>query len=131
MSPRRALAAATAAAAALLLSGCGNLSSDEVTTTARAFAAPDADPASRCGLLADKTRSALVESAGSPCEQAIADVPFGTGAVVSVDVWGTEAQVKLADDTLFLTQTADGWRVSAAACQAQGADEPYDCQVEA
>ena len=131
MSFRRALAAAMAAAAALVLSGCGDLSSDEVTKTARAFAAPDADPATRCSLLADKTRSALVDSAGKPCEQAIAGVPFGKGAVMSVDVWGTEAQVKLADDTLFLTQTADGWRVSAAACQAQGSDEPYDCQVEA
>ena len=131
MSARRAVAAATAAAAALVLSGCGNLSSDEVTTTARAFAATDADAATRCGLLADNTRAALVDSAGTPCEQAIADVPLGTGAVVSVDVWGTEAQVKLADDTLFLTETADGWRVAAAACRAQGSDEPYDCQVEA
>jgi hypothetical protein len=51
--------------------------------------------------------------------------------VVSVDVWGAEAQVKLADDTLFLTQTDDGWRVAAAGCRAQGSDEPYDCQVEA
>ena len=71
-----------AAAAALVLSGCGDLSSDEVTKTARAFAAPDADPSTRCALLAANTRAALVDSAGTPCEQAIADLPLGTGVRV-------------------------------------------------
>ena len=46
-------------------------------------------------------------------------------------MWGEEAQVRLSDDTLFLTRTADGWRVSAAACTAQGAELPYECQLEA
>jgi hypothetical protein len=131
VSIRRAVTAAMAAAAALVLTGCGDASSDEVGTTARAFAAPDADPATRCALLTENTRAALVQDEGSPCEEAIADIPVGTGDVVSVEVWGTEAQVKLGDDTLFLTQTSDGWRVSAAACRAQGSDEPYECQVEA
>jgi hypothetical protein len=47
-----------------------------------------------------------------------------------VAVWGEEAQARLTDDTLFLTRTAEGWLVTAAACRSQGADLPYECQVE-
>ena len=43
-----------------------------------------------------------------------------------MEVWGEEAQARLTDDTVFLTRTADGWRVTAAACRSQGADLPYD-----
>ena len=48
----------------------------------------------------------------------------------SVQVWGGDAQVELADDTLFLTETTRGWRVAAAAVQPRD-EAPYDCQVEA
>jgi uncharacterized protein YhdP len=58
-------------------------------------------------------------------------LPLGTGGIESVAVWGEEAQVRLGDDTLFLTRTADGWRVMAGACRAQGADEPYSCRLAA
>jgi hypothetical protein len=122
---------ALAAVAAVVLSGCGDLSSDEVTRTARAFAAAEDDPALRCSLLARQTLSALVENEGASCEDALQDLPVGSGDIVSTDVWGQEAQVKLSDDTFFLTRTPDGWRITAAACMAQGSDQPYQCQVEA
>jgi hypothetical protein len=128
---RRLCATGTAAAAALLLSGCGDLSSDDVTRTARAFATAEGDPAARCALLNDTTLAALVEDEGATCEEALPDIPVGSGDVVEVEVWGEEAQAKLSDDTLFLTRTADGWRVTAAACRPQGPDLPYECQVEA
>jgi hypothetical protein len=132
VSTHRSLSAlALAAAASVVLSGCGDLSSDDVTRTARAFAGAEDDPAARCSLLADQTLSALVENEGATCEDAVQDLPLGSGEIVSVDVWGQEAQVKLSDDTLFLTLTRDGWRVTAAACRAQGSDQPYACQVEA
>ena len=89
------------------------------------------DPAMRCSLLSDQALSTLVQSEGASCEDAIQEMPLGSGDVVSTEVWGEEAQVKLSDDTLFLTRTADGWRVAAAACRSQGPEQPYECQVEA
>ena len=65
----------------------------------------------------------------SPCHEAITQLPLGTGQVESVAVWGDEAQVELADDTLFLTRTARGWRVAAAACIPAG-EGPCACPLE-
>src|SRR5215218_10820038 len=127
MPLRRTCWVAVGATAALLLSGCGNLSAGEVERAANAFATAQ-DPASRCDLLTTNTLAALVEEESSPCEEAIGSVPIGSGGVVSVEVWGEEAQAELDDDTLFLTRTSDGWRVMAAACTSQGANKPYDCQ---
>jgi|SRR5215218_315713 len=130
MPLRRTCCAAVGATAALLLSGCGNLSAGDVERAANGFAtAPD--PAARCDLLSPNTLAALVEEESSACEEAIGSLPIGSGDVLSVEVWGEEAQAKLADDTLFLTRTSAGWRVMAAACTSQGANEPYDCQLEA
>ena len=122
---------AVTAAAVLLLSGCGDLSSDDVARAARAFAAAGDDPAARCSLLTENTRSALVENEGASCEDALPNLPVGSGDLLSVEVWGTEGQAKLSDDTLFLTNTSDGWRVTAAACRSQGSEQPYQCRVEA
>jgi hypothetical protein len=72
-----------------------------------------------------------VEEESSTCEEAIGQVPLGAGKVTAVEVWGEEAQVRLTDDTLFLTRTTDGWRISAAACTPQGESLPYDCRLEA
>jgi hypothetical protein len=124
-------AAVVLVAAAVLLSGCGDISSDDVTRTARSFAAAADDPSARCALLADQTLSALEENEGATCEDAVQKLPLGSGDIVATEVWGDEAEVKLSDDTFFLTRTAHGWRISAAACRAQGSDQPYDCQVEA
>jgi hypothetical protein len=128
---RRGRLAAAAAAVLLSLCGCGSLAADEVESVGAAFAAADGDPAEQCELLTANTRTALVEEESSTCEEAIGLVPLGAGEVTSVEVWGEEAQVRLTDDTLFLTRTTDGWRVSAAACTPQGEERPYDCQLEA
>jgi hypothetical protein len=125
---RRWATAAGGLATALLLSGCGGLSDDEVGRVAEDFAGGDA--AARCDLLAPGAFAALVEAESSSCEEAIEQLPVGSGAVTEVQVWGEEAQARLSDDTLFLTRTSSGWRVMAAACRPQGQDEPYDCQVE-
>jgi len=124
---RRRVATAATVAGALLLTGCGSLGADEVQSVATAFAGDD--DAARCHLLAPSALASLLQDSPT-CEDAIKDLPVGSGHVVSVQVWGEEAQAKLADDTLFLTRTTDGWRVMAAACKAQGADQPYDCQLE-
>ena len=46
-----------------------------------------------------------------------------------MEIWGGDAQVALADDTVFLTETDTGWRVTAAVCRVR-TDAPYDCEVE-
>jgi hypothetical protein len=116
-------------AAVLLLTGCGGLDVEEVEKVAADFAGGEG--AAQCELLAPGALAALVEEESSSCEEAIGQVPLGSGAVMEVAVWGEEAQAKLSDDTLFLTRTSDGWRIAAAACTPQSADQPYDCQLEA
>jgi hypothetical protein len=49
--------------------------------------------------------------------------------VESVQIWGGDAQVRLAADTLFLTETRAGWRITAASCRPHG-EAPYVCEVE-
>jgi hypothetical protein len=113
-----------------LAAGCASSEQPEVEQVAAEFAAPDGDPAARCALLAAATETALTNDEGVPCTEALRDLPIGKGQVTSVAVWDHEAQVKLTDDTLFLTRTDQGWRVSAAACIETGPDQPYDCQLE-
>ena len=130
MPLRRTRCAAAVAAAALLLCGCGNPSADEVRNVATAFAGDGDDPSARCDLLAPATLASLLQQQTSPCPEVIQGLPLGSGKVMQVEVWGEEAQAKLADDTLFLTRTSAGWRVMAAACTPKGGHQPYDCQLE-
>jgi hypothetical protein len=109
------------------LTGCANAEEPEVRDVASSFAA--GDPQVRCDLLAAGTlTSVLAEGA---CPEAIEELPLGSGDVVSVEVWGSDALVHLADDTLFLTREDAGWRVSAGACTDVGVDRPYECRLEA
>lgn len=119
--------AAAVAAAVLALAGCGSLDAGEVEQVGADFAG--GDPADRCALLAPATLASFEHDEAQPCDEAIEAVPVGGGEVTSVEVWGQEAQVRLSDDTLFLTRTAEGWRVSAAACTPRGSELPYDCEV--
>jgi hypothetical protein len=127
LSRRAALVAA--AGALLALTGCASIQRPEVAGVATAFEDPSGDPEARCDLLLEGTRAALEEQESAPCTEALDGLPLQGGAVRSVEVWGGGAQVRLAGDTLFLTETSSGWRVTAAACTAR-ADAPYDCQVE-
>lgn len=125
----RGMRCAAAVSAVLSMCGCGSLSAGDVADLGAAFA--DADAARQCELLLPNTRTSLEEEESSPCEAAIGQVGLGAGDVTAVEVWGEEAQVRLTDDTLFLTRTTEGWRISAAACTPQGEDLPYDCRLEA
>jgi hypothetical protein len=110
-----------------LLSGCSSASRPDVQKVAAMFENPGADPRARCDLLAPTTREAIEQS--GPCTDAIGRLPFGGGDVGSVQIWGGDAQAKVGGDTVFLTQTQQGWRVTAALCQPRG-EAPYDCEVE-
>jgi hypothetical protein len=112
------------------LTGCASAQEPDVQRVATAFEDPAGDPGARCALLAPKALEALEQDESEPCDQAIAQLPLAGGDVRSVEVWGGDAQVRLAGDTLFLTETREGWRVTAAACQPNG-EAPYDCEVAA
>jgi hypothetical protein len=117
------------AAAAVALSGCASTQEPDVRDVATAFTDAGGDPAARCELLVESARTALESEESAPCADVIADLPVGGGAVEEVAVWGGNAQVRLAGDTVFLTETSAGWRVTAAACEPRG-EAPYECEVE-
>ncbi len=117
------------AGALTLATGCSSAQEPAVEQVATAFADPATTPEARCALLVPSTAAALAGEAAGGCAEAVAGVPAGTGPVESVAVWGGEAQVRLAGDTLFLTETPDGWQITAASCRAAG-EGPYRCEVE-
>jgi hypothetical protein len=121
------LRAAVVVAAALALCGCADPEQQQVEQVASAFAA--ADPSDRCQMLAPATVATVEAQSGRPCAQATAQLELPRGAVQSSTVWGDQAQVHLVGDTVFLTETGNGWKVTAAGCRSRG-DAPYACRVE-
>jgi hypothetical protein len=112
-----------------LLTGCASASEPDVAKVATTFEDPSGDAQARCGLLAPATLATFESDSSAPCADALADVPLPGGKVSSVEIWGGDAQVRLGGDTLFLTQTDAGWKVTAAGCQSRG-EAPYDCEVD-
>ena len=127
---RAARCGAALGLAALLVSGCASSQQPEVQRVATTFEHSGGDPQARCELLTPKALAALEKSQSASCADAIGQLPLSGGDVRSVQVWGGDAQVRLSGDTLFLTETHAGWKVSAAACR-PNADAPYDCEVQA
>jgi hypothetical protein len=117
------------AALALLLTGCSSASEPDVAGVATAFEDPAGDPQARCDLLAPATLVALESEESLPCADALTQLPLPGGEVTAVEVWGGDAQVRLGGETVFLTETDAGWRVTAAGCAPHG-EAPYDCEVE-
>ena len=115
--------------AALMLTGCASAQEPEVTRVATAFENPSGNPEARCDLLAPATLKAFEKDQTSSCSDAVAQLSLDGGTVTSVEVWGGDAQVRMSGDTVFLTETHAGWRITAASCRSQG-DAPYDCEVE-
>ncbi len=81
-------------------------------------------------LLADEAKGNLESAARLPCSRALPPLDLPTGEVRAVQVWGGNAQVRLATGTLFLARFPTGWRVTGAGCQPRPS-MPYDCDVEA
>ncbi len=125
----RRTAAGLVGAGVLVLTGCAAASEDDVRAVALAFEDPGGDPQGRCDLLAPATLTALESDEAAPCADVIGELPLPGGEVTAVEVWGIDAQVRLGSDVVFLTETGDGWRVTAAACESRG-QLPYDCEVE-
>jgi hypothetical protein len=127
--PRNSWRALVLGGACAVLAGCASAQAPDVEQVATTFEDPAGDPAARCDLLAPAVLAAFEKSEGAPCAEAIQDLPLHAGSVGSTEIWGGDAQVKVGDDTVFLTETNSGWRVTAAACTPQG-EAPYDCEVE-
>jgi hypothetical protein len=122
-------------AVALWLSGCGaDVERQQAGTVADAFAAGvSEDPQAACALLAPRTKQSL-EKDGEPCARALTKEDLPTpGKRAGVNVAGHSAQVRYAEDTVFLSLFDDGWRVTAAGCARTSPDQavPYDCSVQA
>jgi hypothetical protein len=116
------------------LAGCSSGAGDDAAASAVATqfseALTDGDTDGACELLAQETRAAVEEEAGTSCGQALSALELPTeGAVHSVQAYGRGAQVKLATDVVFLTLEPTGWRVTAAGCT-QRQDRPYRCDVK-
>ena len=117
------------AAGALLLTGCASAHEPEVRQVAVTFEDPSGDPEERCGLLAPATLVAFEHSESAPCADAVQGLPLDGGDVESVEIWGGDAQVKVAGDTVFLTETDAGWRITSAVCSRRTV-APYACEVD-
>ena len=128
---------ASVVAAAVGLAGCGQSDDrDSVRTITQrflaAYRAQEGEPA--CGALSQDTRKELESQESRPCADAIAEVELEPGAVTRVEVAVTNAKVDLASgESVFLSEQAAGWRISALGCKPQGkpADEPFDCELQA
>ncbi|KOY56021.1 hypothetical protein ADK59_21565 [Streptomyces sp. XY332] len=83
-----------------------------------------------CALLAPQTRRQLEADESKPCGPALQGQELPTaGDVQSTQLYGRQALLRLSDDTLFLSQFDDGWKVVAAGCTPE-ADKPYRCSLK-
>lgn len=136
--PRRHVRARSLTTPALLavaglvaLGACSGPGTDRVGETAVAFAGlVDQAPDRACALLSEQVRSDLERSDEAPCEVALAalDLPSAS-ALVRADVYEKHARVVLKDDIVFLANFKDGWKVTAAGCEPQPEDAPYECEL--
>ena len=114
--------------------GCGATDGGGAAEAAeRLYAAyADEDGAAACATLSDDTREQLVADERKPCEEAVLGLKLSGTKTVGAEAYVTEAKVETdGGDSVFLEETGDGWRVTAAGCQATKAREaPYDCEVE-
>jgi hypothetical protein len=118
---------------ALLMTGCGR-DADRATvrSTAESFYAAVAghDGVAACARLSADARQAIEQQASSPCPRAVLHLDLSGRRAHIVRVYSTDAAVELLHgDTVFLQDTPQGWRISAAGCRPQDKGEPADCEV--
>jgi len=122
----------TLIASVTVLTGCSSGHEDAVTDVAEHYfaALADGDGQAACDLLAPGTRSELEQNAKAPCPETLLDEAVARpGDRGEVSVFGTMAEVHYAEDTVFLAEFDDGWRVMASGCK-ERPGRPYDCSVK-
>lgn len=118
------------ATVALLLGGCSDAAQQDAATAAAEFLA--ASPQAACRRLAPATADALQRD-GTPCPEALAELVRRADPVpAQVEVAGESAQVRFADQVVFLARFPQGWLVTAAGCVHEDPDRarPYECEVQ-
>lgn len=114
MSPR-ALLATMACCGLLLAAGCaepgGQVQAVGVVVQSFYAALDRQDGQAACSQLAPFTAATVAQSARQ------------------VDVFGHQGRVLLAQDTVFVSHLADGWKITAAGCTARRVG-PYDCEIQ-
>lgn len=117
----------------VVLASCGTAQDEAAGAVAERLmaAVAGADGGAACRLLAPAARTELEDSSGQPCAVAVLEEDFGAGTSADrVAVFDTMAQVRFADDTVFLSRFDGQWLVIAAACRPR-AGRPYDCDIAA
>ncbi|MEU6944772.1 hypothetical protein ABZ957_05920 [Streptomyces sp. NPDC046316] len=120
--------------AVLAAAGCGApaVRQDAAAAAGAAFEAAVAagDHIRACGLLAPQTRQQLEQDEQKACPAAFAsqELPRRRG-IQGAEVYGRQAMVRTAGDTLFLSLFTGGWKVVAAGCTPRP-DQPYDCLIK-
>jgi len=115
------------------LAGCSSVDEPGASAVAQRFLTlAQSDPTAACALLAPLTVQHLQDDGGS-CPKGLQDAqPPRAATVSSVTVAINSAQVVMADQAVFLARFDSGWRVTAAGCRRESADDavPYQCAVE-
>jgi hypothetical protein len=123
-----------AGAIGLALTGCGaNDSGGAAEAAERLYAAAtDGEGAAACEWLSEATREQLEQDEQRPCAEAIVGLRLSGSRPIGTSTYITDAKVDLdGGDSVFLEETPDGWRVTAAGCKPVPDQEaPYDCEVE-
>jgi hypothetical protein len=116
------------------ISGCSALNpgtaaaADTVQRFHDELAAEDTGPA--CALLAPNTVEGVEQGETGSCPDKLAQLSLPhSGTVTESRAYGSSAQVRLQDDTVFLTRSGIEWKITAAGCVPRG-ERPYDCAVK-
>jgi hypothetical protein len=117
----------------VVVTGCGT-STDraEVRATAQRFsdAVAQRDGAVACAQLSPDLRAQLVKDESATCTKAVLKLEIRGRNAGEVRVYATSALVRLVGgDTMFLGDTAQGWRLDAVGCRPH-AGAPYDCEED-
>lgn len=115
----------------IAVGGCQSAGQEPALQAASDFVdAVRSDPGQACELLAPDTVELLESLRSQGCEQALPNLDLPNDQVTDVRVWGDAAQARSGQDTLFLRELDEGWRVVAAGCQEQEGGEPYQCVLQ-
>jgi hypothetical protein len=112
--------------------GCGtSADGDHARRAAQTLYAAAArhDGTTACAQMSPSLRTELVGDEGERCAKAVLDLKLNGRTPDKVKVYANEALVRMAGgDTVFLSDTREGWRVDALGCRPQGPG-PYDCEA--
>jgi hypothetical protein len=85
---------------------------------------------SACSMLAPATVEKLEGKEPGSCARQLERLGLDEAArVLDARSFGNSAQVILEGDTVFLTRSGSGWKITAAGCTPRG-ERPYDCELE-